>query len=92
MASFQQGWQNRANEALGGTDQITPDNLHAVGFAIVEAMMSTELSRSFPAFVGGLMQGGEKIDETLGRVYRATREDFVNDTGEWIASHYGGVQ
>jgi hypothetical protein len=91
FANFRQGWPNRANEALGGTDQITPDNLHAMGFALVEAMMTTE-PRAFPNFVVGMLQGGEKLDETLGRVYRGTREEFINDTGEWVAARYGQLQ
>jgi mono/diheme cytochrome c family protein len=92
LANFQQGWQNRANEAMGGSDRVTPDGMHAIGFALVEAMMSGELSRSFPAFVTGMLEGGEKLDEILGRVYRATREDFINDTGEWVAARYGQLQ
>jgi hypothetical protein len=88
FANFRQGWQNRANEALGGTDQITPDNLHAVGFALVEAIMTMQ-PKAFPAFVGGMLQGPEKLDETLGRVLRGTREEFINDTGEWVAARYG---
>ena len=42
LRQFQQGWQTKANEALGGADQITAESLHAVGFALVEAMMSEE--------------------------------------------------
>ena len=40
FANFDQGWKTRANEALGGGDQITADGVHSVGFALVEAMMS----------------------------------------------------
>ena len=40
FANFDQGWKSKANEALGGSDQITADGLHAIGFALVEAMMS----------------------------------------------------
>jgi len=93
LANYQQGWANRVNEALGGTDQITVDSLRAVGFALVEAMMSIEVSRRyFPAFVSGMLEGGDKLDDTLQKVLRGTREDFINDTGEWIAAHYGQLQ
>jgi len=93
LANYQQGWANRVNEAMGGTDQITVASLHAVGFALVEAMLSTEVGRRyFPAFVSGMLQGGDKLDDTLQRVLHGTREDFINDTGEWIAAHYGQLQ
>jgi len=93
LANYQQGWAVRVNEAMGGSDQITVGSLHAVGFALVEAMMSTELTRRyFPAFVSGMLQGGDKIDDTLRRVLRGNREEFINDTGEWVAAHYGHLQ
>jgi hypothetical protein len=92
LATYQQGWMTKANEALGGTDQITADSLNAVGFALVEAMMSIEVNRRyFPDFVKALLRG-EKLDDTLQTVYRGTREDFINDTGEWIAARYGQLQ
>src|SRR5262249_11501760 len=92
LATYQQGWATKANEALGGTDQITADALHAVGFALVEAMMSIEVNRRyFPDFVKALLRG-EKLDDTLQTVYRGTREDFITDTGEWIAARYGQLQ
>jgi hypothetical protein len=93
LANYQQGWTNRANEALGGTDQITPDGLRAVGFALVEAMMSVEVTRRyFPAFVSGMLEGGDKLDDTLRKVLHGTREEFLNDTGEWIAVRYGHLE
>jgi hypothetical protein len=93
LANFEQGWKTKANEALGGAEQISPGDLHAVGFALVEAMMSTELSRSFPAFVKGLLRGGEKLDDVLEKVYDgATREGFVDDIGDWVAARYGQLQ
>jgi cytochrome c553 len=93
LANYQQGWATKVNEALGGTDQITSDSLHAVGFALVEAMMSIEVSRRyFPAFVAGMLAGGDKLDDTLQKVFHGTREDFITDTGEWIAGHYGQLQ
>ena len=35
---------------------------------------------------------GDKLDEMLKDVYGGTREDFLNGTGEWVASHYGRLQ
>jgi hypothetical protein len=91
--SFDRGWPTQANEALGEGNQITADELHAIGFALVEAMMKTELRAGFPAFVNGLLQGGTKLDEMLEKVYEgAKRDDFLTVTGEWIATNYGQLQ
>jgi hypothetical protein len=92
LATYQQGWMTKANEALGGTDQVTADGLQAVGFALVEALNSIEVNRRyFPDFVKALL-GGEKLDDALQKVFHGTREDFINDTGEWIAARYGQLQ
>ena len=63
-------WPTRANEALGVSDQITPDGLRSIAFAFVEAMMSSEMSQRFPRFVNGMLEGGEKLDDVLQTVYR----------------------
>jgi len=91
-ANWQQGWPTRANEALGGSDQITPDGLHAIGFALVEGMMSSEMRQGFPNFVAGMLQGGDKLDDMFQQVYRGTREEFINGTGEWVAAQYGQLR
>jgi cytochrome c553 len=92
FANYQQGWPTRAMEALGGSDQITPDGLRSISFAIVEAMMSTEMRGRFPNFVAGMLEGGNKLDDMLQGVYGGTREDFINSTGEWIAQKYGQLR
>jgi hypothetical protein len=92
LANFEQGWQTKVNEALGGAEQITADSLHAVGFALVEAMMKTEMRPRFPAFVNGMLQGGEKLDEMLQKVFEGNREEFIEDTGNWVASQYGKLE
>jgi cytochrome c553 len=91
FANWQQGWATKANEAMGGSEQITIDSLRAVGFALVEAMMS-EMRSGFPAFVGGMLKGGEKLDDVLEKVYRGTREDLINGTSEWVGARYGNLQ
>jgi mono/diheme cytochrome c family protein len=91
FANFDQGWRAKASEALGGSDQITADGVHSVGFALVEAMMSG-MRQGFPAFVNGMTQGGDKLDEVLQTVYGGTREEFLDGTGDWVASHYGRLQ
>jgi len=93
LANFDQGWTTKANEALGGAEQIAPGDLHAVGFAFVEGMMSTELRNRFPVFVQTMLEGQGKLDDVLKEVYEgATREDFINDIGEWMVTRYRGGQ
>jgi hypothetical protein len=93
LANFDQGWMTKANETLGGAEQIAAGDLHAVGFAFVEAMMSTELRNRFSAFVRGMLEGQGRLDDVLKEVYDgATREDFINDTGEWMVTRYRNGQ
>jgi len=93
LANFDQGWLTRANEALGGAEQIAPGDLHAIGFGFVEAMMSTALKNGFSAFVHGMLEGQGKLDDVLKEVYEgATREDFINDVGEWMVTQYRNGQ
>jgi hypothetical protein len=91
FANFDQGWKTKANEALGGTAQITNDGFHSIGFALVEAMMSG-MRDGFPTFVRGMLEGGEKLDEMLEQVYGGSREEFLEGTGDWVAEHYGRLQ
>jgi hypothetical protein len=92
FANWQQGWPTRTNETLGGSNQVTPDALRAISFALVESMMSTSMRQRFPEFVGGMLQGGEKLDDMFQMVYGGTREEFINGTGEWVAHQYGQLQ
>ena len=92
FANYQQGWPTRAMEALGGSDQITPDGMHSIAFALVEAMMASEMRQRFPNFVAGMLEGGDKLDDMFQRVYGGTREEFINSTGEWIAQKYGQLR
>jgi hypothetical protein len=91
FANFSQGWETRASNALGQTDQTTADGIHAIGFALVEAMMS-EMRQGFPAFVRGMVQEGNHLDETLQEVYGGDRGEFLDGTGEWVAAHYGNLE
>ncbi len=93
LANFDQGWMTKANEALGGAEQIAAGDLQAVGFAFVEAMLSTELRAGFSAFVHGMLEGQGRLDDMLKEVYNgATRDDFINDTGEWMVMRYRNGQ
>jgi cytochrome c553 len=90
--NYREGWPTRANEALGTSNQITPQALHSIAFAFVEAMMASEMRARFPNFVAGMLEGGEKLDDTLQKVYGGTREDFINSTRDWVEQRYGRLQ
>jgi mono/diheme cytochrome c family protein len=93
FAKFQQGWESKATETLGGTDKIAADDFHAVSFALVESMLASELRQGFPTFVNGMLGGAGKLDEMLRKVYEyAGREDFLVDTGDFVATRYGRDQ
>jgi hypothetical protein len=90
FAKFQQGWETKAVEILGGTDKVAADDFHAISFALVESMLSSELRQGFPAFVNGMLGGAGKLDEMLRKVYEYTeRQDFLADTGTFVATEYG---
>jgi mono/diheme cytochrome c family protein len=90
--NFDQGWQTKASETLGGAEQISAEDLHAVSFALVEAMLSTDFRNDFPTFLHGMLEGQAKLDDMLQNVYGGNREQFLTITGEWVATHYGRVQ
>ena len=88
---FDQGWQTKAMQALG--DQLPAEELRAVGFALVECMMRSESSQGFPAFLQGMLEGGQgATDDVLKSAFSVGREEFLNYTGQWVATHYGRVQ
>ncbi len=50
-------------------------------------------SPRFPAFLHGMLEGGQgALDDVIKNVYNGGREEFLNLTGEWVASAYGQVQ
>jgi hypothetical protein len=93
FAKFQQGWDTKAAEVLGGSDKVVADDLHAISFALVESMLVSDLRQGFPTFLNGMLGGTAKLDEMLKKVYEyEARESFLVDTGEFVASRYGGDQ
>ena len=91
--NFDQGWQTKATQALGGSDQLTAEDGRAISFALVECMMRSDFQEGFPAFVRGLLDGGQgATDDVLKNVYNGSREAFLNFTGEWVATSYGRAQ
>jgi mono/diheme cytochrome c family protein len=92
LGNFQQGWDTKASETLGGAEGISLTDRRAVSFALVECMMKSDFSQGFPAFFRGMLEGQGKLDEMLKGVYNGSRQEFLNYTGEWIATHYGNLQ
>lgn len=91
LDNVRQGWQTRGTQALG--DQLPPEELRAVGFALVECLMRSEFSQGFPAFLGVMLERGQGgLDDALRGVYNGTREEFLNATEAWIANAYGQAQ
>lgn len=87
-----QGWPTKATQALGG--QLTAEDQCAVSFALVDCLIRSEMfSPRFPAFLHGMLEGGQgALDDVIKNVYNGGREEFLNLTGEWVASAYGQVQ
>ncbi len=92
LGNFQQGWETKAGYALGGAEQISLTDRRAVSFALVECMMRSAFSQDFPTFLHGMLEGQGKLDEMLRSVYNGSRKEFLDITGEWIATHYGNLQ
>jgi len=89
--NFDQGWETKATDALGG--KLAVEDQRAIGFALVECMISSESAQGFPAFLGAMLEGGqEALDDAIKKVYNVTRKDFLDYTGQWVATHYGQVQ
>jgi len=89
---YSQGWPSKATEALGEGDHVSAEEIRAVGFAVVEFLMTPEFRASFPAFAQGMSKGKERLDDVLKEVYRADREVFLNQSGDWVAATYGQDQ
>ncbi len=89
---YSQGWRSKATEALDEGDQVSAEEIRAVGFAMVEFLMTPEFRGAFPAFAQGMSKGKEKLDDVLKEVYRADRQEFLNRSESWVALHYGQDQ
>jgi hypothetical protein len=87
-----QGWQSKAAEALGEGDNVSAEEIRAVGFVMVEFLMTPEFRGAFPAFAQGMSKGKEKLDDVLKEVYRADREEFLSQSERWVALRYGQDQ
>ena len=61
------------------------------GFALVEAMMS-EMRQGFPAFVQGMVQEGNKLDEAFSRCTEAPAKSFWTELANGSRLHYGNLE
>jgi hypothetical protein len=82
---YQQGWESKANEALGGEGD--PETIRAIGFSLCEWQASM-IPRAFPSFVRGMLLGGEKLDDVIRGCFgeQTTRQIFLEQWGGFIAS------
>ena len=93
FAKFQQGWETKAAEVLGGSDKIAADELHAVSFALVESMLSSELRQGSRPSSTECWEAPRSSTRCSGRCMNiTTREEFLVDTGEFVATRYGRDQ
>jgi mono/diheme cytochrome c family protein len=91
LEKLEQGWDTKVIEALGDGNQLSPDEFHAISFAIVEALNAPDYQDHFPAFVHAMFEGGGKLDDALRAIYNGTRENFLELTRTWVA-HYGNIE
>ena len=90
FANFQQGWPTRATEALGGSDQITPDGLHSIAIRPRRRHdVFARCARGSPRSSAACSKAAKSSTTCSREVYRGTREEFINSTGEWVAEKYG---
>ena len=81
----QLGWNAKALEALG--DDTKPEDIRSIGFAINEWLASSSKD-AYPAFVQGMLAGGDKLDDVIQKVLGGDRTEFLAYSGQWVA-HYG---
>ena len=86
---FERGWASKASEALG--DQAKTEEVRAVGFAFFEWMNAQDRG-VIPEFTQAMLEGGEKLDDVLGNVLNMSRQQFLQLSGEFVASNYGNVR
>lgn len=90
LDAFQRGWATKATDVMGGGEGVTPDEFRGVSFALVECLSSPRYRSLLPAFLKGMREGGDKLDDVVREVYGVDRGTFLAETGEWVATTYGG--
>ncbi len=84
---WDRGWQSKAQDALGDASSV--GEVRAVGFAILDALSSGPGRAAIPGVVQGMLAGGEKLDDVIGKVLGMSREEFLGATGEFVGERYG---
>lgn len=80
------GWATKAQEALG--DATDTDKVRAIGFSLVEWLAGTD-RRRLALFATGMLDGPEKLDDGIKALWGASREQFLDTWGQWVAARYG---
>jgi hypothetical protein len=82
----QLGWPTKATEALG--DSARTDEIRAVGYVVID-WLASEARPRLPAFVKGMQEGAEKLDDVIGTVLDGNREMFLTLSADYIMRKYG---
>ncbi|MDR3634210.1 MAG: cytochrome C [Isosphaeraceae bacterium] len=82
-----QGWTTKAIEAMG--DGTKAEDVRAVGYAVMDWMGTSSPGYVAP-FVRGMLEGGDKLDDVIAKVFNGKREDLLNASGAHVMSAYGG--
>jgi mono/diheme cytochrome c family protein len=85
FAQAEAGWMTKSVEALGGDTE--EEKVRAIGFSMIEWLASA-FRLQFPVFTRGMLAGPEKLDDQLGKVFNASRQEFLGAWYNWIGAHY----
>jgi hypothetical protein len=83
--TYEAGWTTKASEVLGG--EGGPERIKAVGFSLIDWLYRADRHR-LQGFVDGMLGGQEKLDDTIRAGWGATREQFLQTWGGWVAASY----
>ena len=76
-------------DVLADNPDMKPDEVQAIGFALVAWLRSPGLSRAFPRFAAGVLKDPSNLDGLLNDIYKTNREQFLTGSGEWVAERFG---
>ncbi len=85
VEQFRLGWTTKVQEALG--DEGSDESVRAVGFSMME-WLGSSYKQHFTPFVREMLGGNKKLDDTIKQGFGATREQFLQVWGRWVALHY----
>ncbi len=85
--NFQKGWQAKASEALGG--EATTETTRAIGFGLIEWMAANTSPIVIANFLQTMLDGQGKLDDAIHNCLYLNREEFLNNSGLWLAERYG---